>query len=91
MQFLSLNCKTEKHCWSRWKHRKIPFINHPEGELQAVVGGTDFNKYLYSTHNDWVLAQGKNRQSNSYSTGRKGTIWFSKDIVFCQQSTSTGF
>jgi len=45
-----------------------------EGEFQAVVGGTNFDKYLYSTHNDRALAQGKNGQSSSYTTGRKGTI-----------------
>lgn len=59
------------------------------GELQTAVGVTHFNKYLYSTHNDKALAQGENRQPSSCATGRKGTIWFSKDPGLYQQSTAT--
>lgn len=49
--------------------------------------GPDFNKSSYRTHNDRALAQGKNSESSSSITGRKGTI-FSRSW-FYQQSTAT--
>lgn len=41
------------------------------------MGGTegpDFNKNSYRTHNDRALAQGKNRESSSSITRRKGRL-----------------
>lgn len=54
------------------------------------MGGTegpDFNENSYRTHNDRALAQGKNRESSSSITRRKGRIF--QELVFYQQSTAT--
>lgn len=60
------------------------------------MGGTegpDFNKNSYRTHNDRALAQGKNRESSSSITGRKGRLlsrsWF-LSAIYCNRVGGEG-